>query len=164
MAAVVILRTFISQLQLISIFMKHFIQVLLFIGFVTGIYSCNTTKQQSHKQNITDIHGKRWILARFTDTVVNKPEKPIYLLFEKDSLRVTGFSGCNGLRGTYQIKGEIMEFGPVVSTKMWCNHAATEAYFLRTLEQTTSYHATDDTLFLLLEDYILASFYPDPIP
>src|SRR5690606_18788566 len=102
--------------------------------------ACNTTKQRRHhnKHMIPDIHGKRWILARFTDTVFSRPEKQVYLLFEKDSLRVTGFAGCNGFRSTYLEQGHSLEIGPITTTRMWCNHAPTEQYFLRVLEQTNT--------------------------
>ncbi len=143
--------------------MKLHLLLLLFPGMLFAM-ACNTTKQQHHNQNTTTaIHGKRWILAGFTDTVFNRPEKNIYLLFEKDSLQVTGFAGCNGFRGSYRIHGQSLEMGPVAATKMWCNHAPVENYFMHVLGQANEYRASDDSLLLMQEDHPLASFYPEPI-
>lgn len=162
----IFIRTFICLLLSTPITMKQSILLLLLSGILlAAAAACNTTKQQHHNQHaMPDIHGKRWILARFTDTVFSRPEKQIYLLFEKDNLRVTGFAGCNGFRGTYLEQGHSLEIGPVAATKMWCNHALTEQYFLRVLERANTYRASEDSLLLMLEDYPLASFYPDPIP
>lgn len=145
------------------ILLKPSFPLLLLLGTLLA-GACNTTRQQHHNQNATPaIHGKRWILARFADTVFHRPEKPVYLLFEKESASLTGFGGCNGLRGNYQANGQSLQVGTVATTKMWCNHAQTEQFFLQVLEQTDGYKASEDSLALLQQDRVLASFYSESI-
>lgn len=67
---------------------------------------------------------------------------------------VTGSGGCNRLRGTAQIDGSSLAFGPIVTTRMMCPPAVMdqEGKFLRALELTRAFRIDGPYLKFLDRD------------
>ena len=54
--------------------------------------------------------------------------------------QMSGNVGCNGFGGEYKVNGDSIEFGPVMSTMMFCeNVAEQESTVLVTLQEKTSF-------------------------
>jgi heat shock protein HslJ len=70
--------------------------------------------------------------------------------------KVQGSAGCNRMKGTYQLSGEKLKFGPLATTRMACPAMQTETAFLKALEATTRYEVSGSSLTLYGADTAVA--------
>ena len=70
--------------------------------------------------------------------------------------KVHGSAGCNRMKGTYQLDGEKLKFGPLATTRMACPAMQTETAFLKALEATTRYEISGSSLTLYGADTAVA--------
>ena len=81
------------------------------------------------------------------------------LVFEADSARAGGFSGCNSYRGSYTLDSASLRFGPIAMTRMACDRGMDlEQQLARALERATSYELAGDELRLRDAGGVLARF------
>ena len=73
---------------------------------------------------------------------------PTITLSSKDQ-RVTGFAGCNQLTGGYELKGELLHFTAIATTRMFCPDPNPETALLRALDATSRWKVEDRTLDLI---------------
>jgi heat shock protein HslJ len=103
--------------------------------FVLLANTCN--QQKAAKQQIGSIQDNRWSLVNMN----GKTEKsPIWLEFDTATHRFNGNGGCNKVAGEYELEGNEISFGKVISTRMACLDAQAnerEAAFLRMLSDRT---------------------------
>jgi len=95
-------------------------------------------RQKAVKQQIGSIQDKRWSLVNMNGTVQEK--SPIWLEFDTATHRFNGNGGCNKVAGEYQLDGNEITFGKVISTRMACVDAQAnerESAFLRMLSDRT---------------------------
>ncbi len=83
-----------------------------------------------------------WISALYNDGREIKPNQAgkFTITFLADG----GFSvttDCNSMGGSYTTDGELLTFGPIMSTKMYCE-GSQESEFAELLQNTASYHFT----------------------
>ena len=85
--------------------------------------------------------------------------KPPALTFDAKEKRVSGFTGCNNLTGSYAEDGSKLKFSPLATTRMACDAplGGLESSVLRALEQTTAFHIGCSTLELRHGDTVLAT-------
>lgn len=79
-----------------------------------------------------------WRLTRIGDkpVILAERQREPNLVFRTEQDRVTGFSGCNNLTGSYTLNGGELSFGALASTRMACIQGGdTEAAFLAVLDQ-----------------------------
>ena len=73
-------------------------------------------------------------------------------MLRREGARVTGFTGCNTLAGTYKHDGSgALVFGPLITTRMACvadTANAQEAVFVKALQGINSYRIVGDSLEL----------------
>ncbi len=80
-----------------------------------------------------------------------------------DSARASGFAGCNGIAGSYELAGESLRFGPLVSTEMACDQGMElEQAYGAALEATRAMRVTKAGLELLGADGVVARFRANP--
>lgn len=61
----------------------------------------------------------------------------------KSKGEIVGFGGCNNFFGTYEQDGQTLTFGPLASTKKFCQGKMdAEAKFLQSVQDTRKYEAT----------------------
>ncbi len=75
----------------------------------------------------------------------------VTLSFAEDN-RASGSTGCNSYSGTYQVRGDTISFGRLISTKRACldqNANQQEQRFLATLEASTRFRMTSNRLTIL---------------
>ncbi|GBR26035.1 hypothetical protein AA0473_1045 [Acetobacter orleanensis NRIC 0473] len=93
-----------------------------------------------------------WKAERIGDAPVAEGGKPPLLNIAADGT-VSGFSGCNRVRGKATIDGAALTFGPLMTTRMACLPQAmkTEQLFLKNMEATRGWHLapTGDVLALV---------------
>jgi heat shock protein HslJ len=66
-----------------------------------------------------------------------------------DDGRLSGSGGCNRISGPAVITGADVKFGPLISTRMFCEgKMETEAAFIAALESAKSFELVDDALTL----------------
>lgn len=77
--------------------------------------------------------------------------RPVELLFDTGSDRVSGGGGCNRLMGGFSLDGAALRFSPLASTKMACREPVMdfEVSVLRALEQVRGWRIEGSELFLL---------------
>jgi heat shock protein HslJ len=95
-------------------------------------------QQKAVKQQIGSIQDKRWSLVNMNGTVQEK--SPIWLEFDTATHRFNGNGGCNKVAGEYELDGNHLTFGKVISTRMACMDAQAnekESAFLRMLSDRT---------------------------
>lgn len=67
--------------------------------------------------------------------------------------QMNGNVGCNGFGGEYSIKGDQIEFGPVMSTMMYCEEVAEqESSTLAVFQETAGFILDGDTLTITSAD------------
>ncbi len=94
-----------------------------------------------------------WKLQTLFSRDVVQGDQPLTLEFLEDGT-FKGFGGCNSFSGKYSLEGEVMKFGPVVSTKKSCGPATDEQeYTFQTfLPLIQRLKVTDDELRLYNEE------------
>jgi heat shock protein HslJ len=63
-----------------------------------------------------------WKLTQLGDRVITTPQdtRELHLVLHSENQRVAGFSGCNGLMGSYVLNGSELTFEQVGGTLMAC--------------------------------------------
>jgi len=84
----------------------------------------------SGKWQIISLNGKKSLRGDFDETFP-------YLEFNMEEKRLSGFGGCNRLMGNFEIKGDSLLLGPLMSTKMACPQIDREQKLLNSLSEKT---------------------------
>ncbi len=76
--------------------------------------------------------------------------------------QLTGFGGCNQYSAGYELDGQALTMGPIISTKMFCEGASDrEAQYLGLLERVAGYEVDRESLRLVNADgEMLLGFVP----
>ena len=124
--------------------MKNLLLTILFV-LALILTACSSTKP--------DLSGD-WKLVSYGDIANPTPALPdvdTSITFENGQMG--GNVGCNGFGGGYSIKGDQMEFGPVMSTMMYCEAVAEqESSTLAVFQETASFVLDGDTLTITSAD------------
>lgn len=129
--------------------MKNTARILVMILCVSAIMaSCNTTKTDP----LTALTSGRWMLDSFEGEKVDSTSfgngMP-YLEFDKEEMRVSGFSGCNRLMGGFTVAEENgISLDKLASTKMACMGVDKESEFLAALDKADHFKVKDESLEL----------------
>ena len=122
--------------------MKHIL--LLFISIFALGLSIQAQEQE--------ILNKEWIVTEIgkEKIVVNADKTPWIKLSEG---RISGFSACNRLMGSYTLDGDTLTFGQLGGTKMFCFDVQDlEDKFLQTLAKTHYWKYKCGKLFFFDKD------------
>jgi copper homeostasis protein (lipoprotein) len=63
-----------------------------------------------------------WKLTRLGDqpVILEEKQREPHLIFRKEGNRVSGFTGCNMMSGSYELNGTSLRFGQAIGTLMAC--------------------------------------------
>jgi heat shock protein HslJ len=123
--------------------------------YIYMVYSFNGSGEYTlyHKspseQSSESIYGRRWHLTSIKGQAVTKVEA--YIEFDEENKRMSGNGGCNLIGGGFEISGNSLKFGPIISTKRACldnEGTRTETQFLQALQGVTSYRLSNGVLTL----------------
>ncbi|HLT34444.1 MAG TPA: copper resistance protein NlpE N-terminal domain-containing protein [Aquaticitalea sp.] len=103
-----------------------------------------------------ELVGKKWHLVSFKGEEIQleeaKAERP-YLEFA-DDFTVTGYTGCNNLRGGYSLDdAQKIRFTQLISTKKFCPEMETENEFLVTLNNAAYYSFKEHALLMFDDEH-----------
>jgi heat shock protein HslJ len=93
-----------------------------------------------------------WKLTRLGEQVISTPEgaREIQFVLHSDNQRVSGFSGCNRMMGSYVLEGDKIKFDQMGGTMMACvPDMELERKFLALFPQVARWQITGETLRLL---------------
>ena len=119
--------------------------LILFLGCVLGCASWQDSGDPPINQvwHVVDLSGKP--IPRLPNGRVPA------LLFDGQTVRVSGFTGCNRLSGGYLLTGDSLEFLGVATTRMACSEAGAtvEMLFMQQLEAVARWRRRGHELQLL---------------
>lgn len=157
-----------KSLLVITSFITAFI---IFIRCNTTTKPIGTTKPGPSSENIPapsagsggseNFFASRWVLleAEGQPVTLSGNDREAHLLFYPGQVnRVSGFTGCNTLNGSFELTGvnKIM-FSPVATTKMMCPPGNdTETRLLSALQKANNYYFNAGNLMLLNEKLLVA--------
>jgi putative lipoprotein len=105
---------------------------------------------------LAELSNTYWKLLEVDKSPVTMHErqpKESFLQLVNNDLTVKGFAGCNNFSGTYEVKGNSLNFGPLAATRKACLYGMDdESKFLQALESTRFYSIHDHGLKLLNKD------------
>ena len=103
--------------------MKHLVLISV---FVIGLFV------KLHGQ---EILGKEWVVVKIEKEKIIDAEKAPWIKLSEG--RVSGFSGCNRLMGSYTLEGKTLIFSQLGGTKIFCfDTQELEDKFMKTLSKT----------------------------
>ena len=139
---------------------KPWLLFIALMGWALASVSCSNSKKISSSNPIIadttviqdfPLEGTRWRLdeieGRKIDT--SKNLKSVYLVLNNAQNRVEGSGSCNNFAGSYALSSHSkIDFGQLISTKMYCEGIEIENAFFKGLSETNKYSIKKDTLFL----------------
>lgn len=117
--------------------------------------NCNHPAKIPANENVqagTKLQDTRWELFSLMGNQIAGIDsiegRKAFVILNKDG-SATGNGGCNTFGGSYLLANSSqIKFGPIVSTKMFCNNAKDENLFFDLLSKTDNYLIEKDTLYL----------------
>ncbi|MEP6627517.1 MAG: META domain-containing protein [Ginsengibacter sp.] len=136
--------------------MKINLNYLSLIIIFASISGCSASKNAGNNRSemtmTTPLRGIYWRLTALSGESLNQGSstgKEAFIKFNIDGKSVGGNGGCNSFGGSYEFSdGSHLSFGPIMSTKMYCEDAKFENTFFNILSKTDNYLISGDTLFL----------------
>ena len=137
----------------------RFMKLITILLMAFALKSCGNSKATTNIQDDMEMNQTEILSGTYNITLVgNNKDLPenIHLNFDETKNRVSGFAGCNNFSGDYNIDGDIIKFGALMSTKMFCKRFMDiEQHVLKALEQTNTFSIKDNTLNLRNGESIL---------
>lgn len=98
-------------------------------------------------------HGWTWQETQMNDDTIIKPKEAgsFTLTFDTEG-RVSGQTDCNGFGGTYTVTDGVLEMGPFMMTKMYCE-GSQEMEFQGMLDEPVTFMFTDAGELVLMLPY-----------
>ena len=143
--------------------MKQRVAVLgLAVLSVFLLISCIKREPAASGAVLIGIEGPKWPLVEVSGEPVSpKPgERWPFIIFDAANKRASGFGGCNNFFGSYELDGSSLKFGPVGSTRIFCEGPVgeVEMRFMESLGQTGRWEIRGSTLLHLDGTKVLARF------
>jgi len=118
---------------------------------------------EPHLIGFTELKNTRWVMRMVNNHTFQIPEggRELFIQFlAGDENQVRGFSGCNNFKGTYEIDGPNLRFGPLAGTRKACPGAMgeLETEVLKALEEVDNYQILGERLMLKSGDRQVAVF------
>jgi len=103
-----------------------------------------------------ELDGTSWLLTDYIspDGAVFTVPAAVTPLLAFEGGNLTGNAGCNTFSSTYTVTGDVIEIGPIMSTKMACEEpmASVEGAYLAALEAVDKVAILDDGKLQLWDD------------
>jgi heat shock protein HslJ/uncharacterized lipoprotein NlpE involved in copper resistance len=121
-------------------------------------------ERMSNAESNAQLKGTHWTLLELGGTPVHVTQgmaEPPYLQLDTAQANAYGDTGCNRFSGPYELTGDSLHFGALVSTRRACLDEAMnqqESTFLKALSDTRRWQVSSDTLVLSGEAGVLARF------
>lgn len=97
----------------------------------------------------SDILGTHWKLVMVNGQPAESGRREPHLIFKPDG-GLAGSTGCNNLAAVYTLDGNQLAFGPIMTTRMYCQEVArTERELLKNLPDVAGWTIDGDRLELV---------------
>jgi heat shock protein HslJ len=94
-------------------------KIILFAMTIFLLAACSSTPK-------VDLVGE-WKLVSYGDVTNPTPALPgVETTIKFENGQISGNVGCNSFGGEYEVKGDTVVFGPIVSTLMYCEESSTQ--------------------------------------
>jgi len=112
-----------------------------------------TTQPDPSAMPNDSLAGSKWQLTSINGTPIPVPttSKTVTLEFDSEG-QVNGSGGCNSFGGSYQVQGDSLSFGPIISTKMACVDETAmqqESQYFQILQGATKYSVAPEQLTIV---------------
>lgn len=137
--------------------MKNYSILLLCLLAISG---CSVVRQKGAPDNLKET---KWVLVRMGQDTLNASDlgrSLPTLEFDTAGTRVFGNAGCNRYNGAVEISGDSIKFGPLMSTKMACEHLDLEQKFMGYMQAEGMSYALKKDKLTLSSDSGLLEFEP----
>ena len=127
----------------------------LLMLIMCGILSCTSQKNVGNGVTNTDlsITDKEWIVVAFANEKIEQLTAEQFPTMKLSEGRITGYSSCNRMQGTYSMEKNKITFGAIAVTKMFCfDTKDIEEKYLKMLPEVKSWKCEDDKLYFLDEN------------
>jgi heat shock protein HslJ len=133
---------------------KSFILVMLIVMLLSA---CS-----NNENPVGDpLSGTSWELVYYRKSPVIEG---VTVTADFEEGQVKGSSGCNSYSGSYQVEGDKISFGPLMSTLMACLDPEgvmdQETMYLAWLQDAQTYQIQDDQLLIFRSDGEALTFVP----
>lgn len=123
--------------------MKTKLLSLAILSFI--LVACNSNK----KADTEVLVNSTWQLTTLNGTSFStqKEVRPVQFTLSSKDNKISGFTGCNRLMGSYELKDNTLHFSPLATTKMACPGLSfTESDILKVFEGVKTYSITEGKL------------------
>ena len=126
--------------------------LLVAMLFAMAACSSNEPSSATGSDEVTyELAGTRWALLQLGGKPVTISEggREAYIALNAVDGSVVGHAGCNRISTTYKQSGELISFGDVIATRMFCPDMPTETALLEAMEATAGWRISGSHLELL---------------
>ena len=126
----------------------------LLVVLICGVISCNSQKKAGKsKTDTVSITDKEWVVTVLGDRKLANLSAERLPTLKLSNGKVSGYSSCNRMNGTYTIKKQTITFGAIAITKMLCNETkAIESKYLKSLSEIKTWKYEQDKLYFFDEN------------
>ena len=132
-----------------------------FTLIISILLSCNSQRNINKNTVSSDpITDKEWVAVELEGKKIELSEANQFPRLKLSEGKISGFSSCNRMNGTYTLEKEKISFGPIAVTKMLCFETQEiESKFLKSLSETQFWkHEQSKLYFLNAQKQILIAF------
>jgi heat shock protein HslJ len=124
-----------------------------FILVLFSIFILKTCDTMSETESHENILNGNYIIEIVDELDVS--DFQLTVQFNQETKQVSGFSGCNRFFGSYTLNENILDIGPLASTKMMCQdpNNKIEAKLLDNLSNANSFSLKENILVLNADNH-----------
>jgi heat shock protein HslJ len=125
----------------------------LFILIISCLACCNSQRNVSKTAEASfSITGKEWVAVEVNNEKIEQLDADRYPNLKLSDGKISGYSSCNRMQGTYTLEKEKITFGAIAVTKMLCfDTKDLETKFLQALSEVKSWEYKQNKLHFLNE-------------
>ena len=113
----------------------NIIRINIFLFFLTFVCWAQATNKSPLKTDFTIVKNQQWYLQTLKKNKYLANDNQPYICFSDTQL--SGFAGCNQIKGNYTIKNNHIDIQNIKQTKKFCQESIkTENIFLELLHKT----------------------------
>ena len=129
--------------------LTYYLKMVLLPASFLLLISCSQTPM-FFEENSIEIENKQWQLINTEQT----------LLLNSETMRATGYGGCNSFFADYTLEGNQLSIGLIGSTKRLCMENSEESGYFKKLGQVNTFSLEGSTLNLFGEQGLLLQLTP----
>ncbi len=125
--------------------------IVILVGALFIVSCACGHKGGNDPKDEVSLYDVDWMLVELNKEKIEAPAdlKTPFIRFSREENKVNGHTGCNGFFGTFELKADSIEFGPIGMTQMACQEWMDEEMaFTALLDKTVRCEIKGDTLLL----------------